>query len=79
MLVKEVTKQRQKKGRYIKSQLVLRGIQIRDIALQIGCSQAFVRMVISGVRKHEKVQRAIADMLKKPYVRLWCEKKEKAA
>ena len=74
MLVRNVTKKRQKKARYIKSQLVLRGIKVRDIATQAECTPELVRMVISGVRANEKVKLAISEALKKPYEVLWQEK-----
>ena len=71
-----------KRGRYIKSLIVLHGVRQRDIAEELDVSAAIVSQVIHGsrqgiVRNGEKiglVKQAIAEKIGKPVSELWPDK-----
>lgn len=55
----------------IKAMLVERGIKITDIAKKAGVSRITVSVVITGKGKSRHIQQTIADVLGKPYKKLW--------
>ena len=57
----------------IKAALILRGIKIVDIAKGIGVTQPTVTMTMYGIRKSERVRRAIAEAIGWSYKDVWGE------
>jgi lambda repressor-like predicted transcriptional regulator len=60
-----------KKYRYIKSQLILQGIEIQDIAKDVGVSPTMVGFVVAGKRKSLRVRKAIARKLRMDITDIW--------
>jgi hypothetical protein len=76
MNANHLTTNGQKKGRYIRSQLILHGVTQREIADQTCVKEAFVSLIISGSRRGAKmkgrlVRQAIADALCMKVEDLW--------
>ncbi|MDR1702481.1 MAG: helix-turn-helix domain-containing protein [Sporomusaceae bacterium] len=55
----------------IKAGLILRKIKQIDIAAQTGYTTEAVNMVIKGIRKNQKIRKAIAAALEKPVSEIW--------
>lgn len=51
MKANQLTKDDQKRGRYIKSLLILNGVEQQEVALDVGASEALVSQVAHGHRK----------------------------
>jgi transcriptional regulator with XRE-family HTH domain len=60
----------------IKGLMLLKGIEHRDAALQLGISGTYLSYVIHGYRYAANVRRKIAELLGVPYETLW-EEEEK--
>jgi DNA-binding LacI/PurR family transcriptional regulator len=59
-------------GCWIKYQLDLRNIKMEDVARKAHRSVSMVSRVVAGVKKSEKVEKALAEMLGYPsYKNLW--------
>lgn len=82
MKAKHLTNDDKKRGRYIKSLLILHEIEQQDVALEAGASGALVSQVIRGHRKGvaragkkiAEIKQTIADKLDKPVEELWPKK-----
>ncbi len=61
----------------IKTMLYMRKIKPKEIAKKAGVSPITVRTVLNGHGKSRKVQQAIAELLNKPYEKLWGEKTDR--
>ena len=57
--------------REIRAELILRGINQRQIAAQLGVSESIISHVISGRRRSDRIRRAIARALGKPVHRVF--------
>ncbi len=79
MNAKHLTNDDKKRGRYIKSLLILREVEQQDIAKEVGASDALVSQVIRGYRKGivrsgkkiAEIKQALADKLGKQVEELW--------
>lgn len=63
-------------ARKIKSLMVLKGIQTKQLAQKIGYSRTWVSLNLNGKRKSERTQRLIAEALGIPYEELWGEEEK---
>ncbi|OUN00482.1 MAG: hypothetical protein BAA04_08260 [Firmicutes bacterium ZCTH02-B6] len=52
--------------REIRAALILRGVKQRDVAQELGVSEAIVSQVISRKRTSERIERAIARAIGRP-------------
>jgi transcriptional regulator with XRE-family HTH domain len=66
-----------KKKRYIRSLLILQGIEIADIAADVGVTPTMVGNTIAGKRKSIRVRKAVAEALGVPITDLWPEENGK--
>lgn len=57
--------------REIRAELILRGINQRSIADQLGVSESAVSHVISGRKRSDRIRRAVARALGKPVHRVF--------
>lgn len=55
----------------IKTMLYLRKIKPAEIAKRAGVSPITVRLVLNGHRTSRRIKQAVADLLNKPYEKLW--------
>jgi hypothetical protein len=61
-------------GCWIKYQLILRNIKLEDVAQKAHRSVSMVSRVVCGVKKSERVEKALAEMLGYPsYKYLWAD------
>lgn len=58
-------------NRKVKALLISRGIKQKDIAEALGVTHVAVTGVLNGHWSSERIQRYIADLLKKDYTKLW--------
>jgi transcriptional regulator with XRE-family HTH domain len=63
--------------RLIKSLLILRGIDITELAKDLGISIQYLSYILHGKRKGKRIRKKIADLLGMPYETLWLDKEEK--
>ncbi len=55
----------------IKTMLYLRRIKPAEIAERAGVSPITVRLVLNGHRTSRRIKQTVADLLNKPYEKLW--------
>jgi transcriptional regulator with XRE-family HTH domain len=64
------------RARFIKSQMVLKGITFDDLAKEIGVTRYWVSSVVNNRAKSSRIKKRIAQILNFPYEQIWGEKED---